>query len=259
MLNLSDVTFLIPYRRDSEDRERNLRIVVSYLLDHFRTNIVIAEHDEQSQLEPIWPEAWRGSVEHLFIGTEAWYFHRARCINAAAKVAKTPFVVMQDTDALVDVAQYQEAVERLRSRAYEVCFPYAHRVMWVPNEFVPEVERVGSVEPLEGADFPVSGASHTIVSLVVFLDRTAFVASGMLNEHFKSWGYEDVEFFERIHKLGLGVMNLEGLVYHLDHERGENWGDNPLFERNRQEYEKVLMMDRGELRRYIQTWPWVRD
>ena len=44
--DLSDVTFIVPLRIESQDRMRNIITSMIYLLRNFKTNVIIKECDE---------------------------------------------------------------------------------------------------------------------------------------------------------------------------------------------------------------------
>ena len=46
--DLTDATFIIPIRIESEDRLRNVITSVAFLLNNFNTNIIIKEVDKKS-------------------------------------------------------------------------------------------------------------------------------------------------------------------------------------------------------------------
>ena len=49
MINLDNVTFIIPLRIDSDDRLRNIIITTSYLLNKFDCKLIIKESDNISK------------------------------------------------------------------------------------------------------------------------------------------------------------------------------------------------------------------
>ena len=46
--DLSDVTFIVPLRIESQDRMRNIITSMIYLLRNFKTNVIIKEFDEEN-------------------------------------------------------------------------------------------------------------------------------------------------------------------------------------------------------------------
>jgi hypothetical protein len=49
--DLSQATFIIPVRVESEDRMRNVITSISFLLSNFNTNVIIKEVDQRSFVE----------------------------------------------------------------------------------------------------------------------------------------------------------------------------------------------------------------
>ena len=49
--NLSEATFIIPIRIESSDRMRNVITTTAFLLENFKTNIIIKEVDKKSIFE----------------------------------------------------------------------------------------------------------------------------------------------------------------------------------------------------------------
>ena len=48
MIDLSKATFIIPIRIESQDRLRNVITTTAFLLENFKTNIIIKEVDSES-------------------------------------------------------------------------------------------------------------------------------------------------------------------------------------------------------------------
>ena len=46
MIDLSNVTFIIPLRVDSDDRLRNIILSTSFLLNNFECKVIIKESDD---------------------------------------------------------------------------------------------------------------------------------------------------------------------------------------------------------------------
>ena len=103
-----------------------------------------------------------------------------------------------------------------------------------------------------GKEQPVSSVGHAIV-----MNKKQFIASGMENEYFISYGPEDCERYDRWVKLGHDVRRVKGVMYHMDHFTGINSGvRNPYFKANREELEKERLMTPDEMRGYIDAFPW---
>lgn len=252
-LDLSDVTVLVPFRADSEDRKRNLRWIVAFLLKHADATILIGEDKAGASDVPdaLGPEL-AARCRHLHLtGNDTPFTHKAHLINRMVEAAETPIVALHDTDIVVDPVQYVLARDAVRGGA-AMAFPYNGLFFWIMGR---EVHRFGhtlSAAPLNAVcprfplmhrDSPGGGA---------FFDRAALLAVGGYNERFVSWGYEDDEIVERLRRLALRVERVAGPLYHLEHARPENSTDrNPFIDANKAELERIQAMDAATLRAEI--------
>ena len=104
--DLTQVTFIIPIRIESEDRLRNVITSVAFLLNNFDTNIIIKEVDKTSvfaeralpQLESFFGVA---KVKHIFEESDDPLFHRQRVLNEMIMEADTEIVVNYDCDVIL--------------------------------------------------------------------------------------------------------------------------------------------------------------
>ena len=103
MIDLSDVTFLMPVRIDSAERLENFIIVVSYLIEKFETNIMILEDDGHQNISFDTPP--RG-IRYAFQQNEDPLFHKTRLINRLAGEAATSIVALHDCDVIFPLNQY---------------------------------------------------------------------------------------------------------------------------------------------------------
>ncbi|CAO3451130.1 hypothetical protein [Azospirillum argentinense] len=252
-LDLRDVTILVPFRADSEDRKRNLRWIVSFLLKHADTAVLIGEDKAgpSDVADALGPEL-AARCRHLHLtGNDTPFTHKAHLLNRMVEAAETPIVALHDTDVVVDPVQYALARDAVR-RGAAMAFPYNGLFFWILGR---EVHRFGhtlSAAPLNAVcprfplmhrDSPGGGA---------FFDRAALLAAGGYNERFVSWGYEDDEIVERLRRLGLRVERVPGPLYHLEHARPENSTDrNPFIDANKAELERIQAMDADALRAEI--------
>lgn len=251
MYNLSDVTFTIPIRIDSKDRLRNLQIVIyDYLLKHFNTNILICEDSPEPTLMHDFPHCsymhFKGNPEHT---------HRTKTLNDMARVTTTPIIVNMDADILIKPESVIHAIESIRENVYDVVIPYDGMCLNVPTKSFKQIVLGISQRRINAPGLEIT--NKNAVGGMVAWKRETFMKSGMENEHFISWGYEDNERINRVKTLGIRANRLSGPIYHLDHWRGVNSkGDHPHVKANIEEYNKITKMKRPELVNYIKTWEW---
>jgi 2-polyprenyl-3-methyl-5-hydroxy-6-metoxy-1,4-benzoquinol methylase len=250
-IDLKDFTFTIPVHFDHPDRMSNLSLNVCMLLQHFNTNIHIQEQGGEHFAD----FAKWGRYETR---KDLSVFHRTNMLNDMAHKANTPFVVNWDADVIIPPAQIIEAARMLRAGS-KMVFPYDGRFARVPNENQATVGAFLDIGRLAGITFkgtrPGDAAS---VGGAVMWSKAAFMAGGMENENFISYGPEDVERVIRFGKLGITPDRVRGVLFHLDHHIGDNSSLRHSYgQKNVAEFERIKGLNRSRLEREIKSWPWV--
>ena len=98
---------------------------------------------------------------------------------------------------------------------------------------------------------------------VQFMKRSSYIDAGMENENFRGSSPEDKERFHRFTLLGYNVGRIDDQVYHLEHSRGANsWPNsvqgNPYMKENFEEWGKIQLMNKDELKEYYSTQEYLR-
>ena len=118
-----NLTFIIPYKKDCEDRETNLITVTHYLLHNFEANVIVLEADEKESISSILPEDER--LTTLFVPLKKGeVFYRTRYLNMMLERVKTPVVANYDVDVLLDPRAVEEATNAILSDTFDVVYPY---------------------------------------------------------------------------------------------------------------------------------------
>jgi hypothetical protein len=261
MIDLSDTTFLIPLRRDSEERRENADIIVRYLLSHFQTGVSVCEESGEKMFDFL----ERLGCRYRHIPSVSPHFHRTMCLNRLVAHCTTPFFCSCDCDVLAAPEQYLSAVELLRRGADSAVFPYDGRFYDVPPALRPDVRSALSPSVLAEEDCRLLNASS--LGGALFWKRDDFIRGGMYNEHFIGWGYEDNELVERFTKLGYRLGRVQGPLFHLSHSRKSvdsfnplrktlGYLKHPLLRGNKREFRKIKGMTADELQAYIAEWSW---
>ena len=241
----SRVSFLIPLRVDSKERERNLDWVLEHLSFMDQIEIYILEADRKPCFVLKKPY---GNVHYRFIEDLNPVFHRTKYLNMLLKEASSDIVGIWDTDIALGKGQIQDAIAQIKSGKAVMSFPYDGRFFMLPEEQTEEFAKGGSFESLQKV------VSSSLVN------RRQYLQAGGENEHFYGWGPEDAERVKRMEILGLPVYRAKGPLFHLYHPRKENswYGSEELELQNREELLKVCSMTREELQSYIRTWEWIK-
>ena len=96
-----------------------------------------------------------------------------------------------------------------------------------------------------------------------FIKRISYIDAGMENENFRGSSPEDKERFHRFTLLGYNVGRIDDQVYHLEQSRGVNsWPNsvqgNPYMRENFEEWEKIQLMNKDELKKYYLTQEYLK-
>ena len=112
--DLSQATFIIPIRIESPDRMRNVITTTAFLLENFKTNIIIQEVDKESVFKkealPILEDIvnvdiWE-NFNFIFKQSDEPLFHRQRVLNEMIDITDTPIVVNYDCDVILPKQSY---------------------------------------------------------------------------------------------------------------------------------------------------------
>lgn len=261
-INLSNATFIIPIRLESDDRLRNVITSICYLLANFKTNIIVHEVDSESVFAenalPQITEFLDGSIDgldHVFEKSYSQAFHRQRVINDMLMKSTTPVVVNYDCDVLLPKTTYEYACNMIIKNNVDLVYPYGDG-NWQYQIFADD-ELVTDFLTKE-FDFEILKKKSKVYmskyGFCQFFNRDSYISGGMENENFVAYAPEDVERYYRFTKLGYKVERINDWIYHLEHKRTPNsWINNPYMEKNNEEWEKIKRMSLDELHKYVKT------
>jgi len=258
-LDLRDCTFGINIRFTTEDRKRNIRLVIEHILKYLDTNIIVAEEDKES----IFPEVsktikgWNEeNCKYIFIESDEEFMGKTRAFNKIFYEVNTPIYVLQDADVICSPEMYLNAAQAIRQNVAQFCYSFDGNCWNVPEPIIPLFE--------ENLDYNVLSHENTHrFSTVspggsIFINSEVYKECGMDNENMKAWGYDDDERVKRFVILGKVVARVKGTLYHLNHKRTKNSDPSPQTNRNMLEARRIAQMSTDQLKEEIKTWTWVK-
>ena len=270
--NLTDTTFIIPVKIESDDRLRNAITVCCFLLSKFNTNILIKEVNS----EPVFENEALPQIKE-FIGdtsnisyyfekeSDNSFFHKTRYFNELLSKCNTDVVSAYDTDVLLPVSTYLKA-EKMCKDEYDLVYPFGfgtqeNQVKWQKKVFASD-ELVSDFLN-QNFDFSIfenhSQKDRAQWGHAQFFKRTSYIEGGMENENFKAWGPEDEEKHYRFPKLGYNIGRVIDWVYHLEHSRGDDSErTNIYFHDNLKLMEDIRSLSEEELRNYYNTQEYLK-
>ena len=264
-IDLTEATFIIPIRIESQDRLRNVITTMAFLLENFDTNIIIKEVDSESifirDVNPVLRDFFDidTHIFHIFEKSDEPLFHRQKVLNEMLIKVKTEIVVNYDCDVLLPLDSYHEAYQSLLHHTHDVIYPYGQgmyqKQVSATDEIVSQFLQTRDFNYLEKH----SNLHTSDFGWAQFFNRQVYIDGGMENENFKAYAPEDKERFYRFTALGYNVGRVNDYVYHLEHSRGENsWFNNPHMQNNNDLWEKIQNMNRDELKEYYSNQDYLK-
>jgi hypothetical protein len=266
-INLSNSTFMIPIRLDSDDRIRNIITVVCFLLKTFDTSVLIKEVDSEKlfekyalpQIEEFLGEDVK-NLTYLFEQSEDPIFYRMRILNEMICKSTTEIVVNYDCDVLLKPETYQKSCEMILNQKYDLVYPYGfgnyQKQVFADDEIVTNF----LVNDFDFAFLENNSKEYDAqYGHVQFFNRQVYIDGGMENENFISWSPEDKERFFRFNKLGYKVGRICDYVYHLEHSRGHNSSfNNPYLQKNFELWSYLEKLDKRKLKNYYSNQKYLK-
>lgn len=249
--DLSDTTFVIPIRIDSNERKENLEMVTDFLYSEFQTNIIVVESDKSEKLSE------STKYDKFFFKDDLPYFYRTQILNRVSKNVETKNMAIWDSDVLIEKWQVIRAVNELRSYNTDMIFPYDGRFYNIPGIIKKVYKEVGNLSALTENIGKLSLIyGYNSVGGAFIVNTESYKRAGLENENFVGWGPEDKERVKRWEILGFKVERTDGALFHLWHPNsGTGWFYSKDYEKNAwQEYLKVCSMTNEELIEYVKSF-----
>ena len=267
-LNSSVICF---YRKDSEDRERNLKI----LLDFYHKNyegfqfIVMEQYEESSNI--IFKDY--PNVLHEYVPEIAFSWNKMIAYNEGVKNSFYENLIFNDVDVIFNPLAVKESLDVLSRDTKKVILPSDGHFVCIKEPVTEkfkedltykflfdhiDLEKYNTLYA-EDENFSI-GSTNSPGGGFITKKRNIFNCNGF-NTHFKGWGYEDNETLIRFNKMGFTVARLAGQninlaenpLFHLDHKNVER-ESNPHYKVNENIFKFVQKLDSKLLYLYSNTW-----
>jgi hypothetical protein len=223
-LGMADVTFLLPFSFDCDQRLENLWAITSWIRHHFRGPVLIGGQD-LDRAEKVVGHLDVGYVDVEPAADGQW---RAATVRSAlSDVAGTAIIAHWDVDVWCPPEQVRHAAARVRAGDVHFAYPYDGRFVHVDPAAAYGVSR-GGAHPHDA--YVVTTHPGLSVGGAVLFDTDTYRSGGRDNRLMVGWGPEDRERFDRFRDLGYRCARSPGPLYHLDHDRPhERYFGNPSY------------------------------
>jgi len=264
--DLYNIGLMIHFRRDVDDRFRNLEMVVKFYREN-SDNLQIAILNDDKELDKDFKRFCKQyDCKGLFMENNDVYW-RTKAFNEMSKILDVEYLIAGDTDVIVDPKFILEATQ-LFNKDTGIVYPYngmfihlkqpMFEMFVVGQALVDLLNKSQTLKPIpydQDENFlvahPMSKGGMVMFSKKAFLDCNGY------NPNFKGWGYEDDEILARFQKSGWGILrvgNKDAIAWHLPHENTVR-EKHPYYENNRKHSDFVCGNTWGqELENYIKSW-----
>lgn len=251
----SQCSFIIPYRKSTADRERNLKITLQSINYFFPNHeIIISEMDEQPKIELINPP---NTVQHVF-NKDTGIFNRSYARNLGALNANNDILIFTDNDLIMDPEALlnciQQCTEVQAVNPFSICIDLTEEelLQYKVNENDPTAfnELFRSFNP---QDISRHREALVFAGGILIIKKDSFFEIGGWPQEMIGWGGEDNVLSYKIEQL-LSHQSFNHFVYHLPHDRTSfDWYDHPEYQENCNKMNRILEMSKSELIDYCKS------
>jgi len=242
LLDLSDTTFMIAFRIDSQDRFINLSIQLKYLLSNFNTNFIIIEDGPEQHFMKLIENGtltreMMKSIDYTYTYNDDVFFHRMKNLNKCLYKVNTLVCANLDIDVLIPINYYIEAQNKILNNMFDIIHPFNNPPgCYYINQIDKDKIIMNDISQIKS----YCNNSKAGNGFLIFFRTSEYIRMGGENEEFKAYGPEDNERICRAIYNGLKYGRLNNEVYHMEHSRGPNSSfENPYFTHNWQVYNKM--------------------
>lgn len=246
----------IPYKKDFNERERNLNFVVYFLLENTDYDIIIGSQT------PVIKSIISNRVKYFTNNYDVDHFNKCKLFNDMFYNYPSNIICNYDCDVILDITKLEESKNLILNKCSSFVIPYSGLVYDIPEDMFNNL-KLSSYKGFKDSVNINKCKTRRLNSIggINIICADDYIECGLMNERFKNWGGEDDEVVYRFKTLNKKVTHLDGELYHLPHPRND---DNSIRNRfykstNMVEFKKVTSLKREELKKYISdTFKWVK-
>jgi predicted glycosyltransferase involved in capsule biosynthesis len=267
-VDLSNIGLMIHFRRDVDDRFRNLEMVVKFYRNNSE-NLQIVLINDDKELDKDFKDLCKiYSCKGLFMQNEDIYW-RTKAFNEASKLLDCEYIIAGDTDVIVDPKFILQAKNRfLENDKIGVIYPYNGLFLHLKQPMFEKFKNDQDLSDLVSKSKTLNPApyeqnenfliAHTnSKGGMVMFSKKGYIHCNGYNPNFMGWGYEDDEIQSRFQKLGFEISRIydfDAIAWHLPHENTIR-EQHVYYDNNRKHSDFVCTCDDiHKLKIYCNSW-----
>lgn len=188
--NCSPVSAIVPVR--GTDREPALVFVAAALraVGGSGSEVLVCEHDVVPRLQRDWP----AGIRHVFIpAATGEAFNKSKALNAGALAARHPILLIHDADVWPSSDYITRCAGLMEREGWDAIRPI--RFLFMLDE--EQARACIAARRVQGVD-RVGKVQQNNPGLSSFVRRDTYMDLGGHDERFTGWGWEDMEFLDRL-------------------------------------------------------------
>lgn len=267
-IELPNTTFVIFYRKDTDKRERNLKLVINYYNKTIKDPKIVVYQEVLNTYETYQPQS--DNITLITTVGDPEFYNRCLAYNKVIRSINTDVICFNDVDVVIDCNQLKQAEDYLSSTPKAgIIYPYDGRFLCVDETLTSNyhaylqtggdsTEMLRQHEPSQR--YVNASSQHVFVGHnnshggVLTVRKDTLIEINGFNPLFKNWGYEDSEIFRRSTILGYKAGRvMTGPCWHFDHTdvNSAKKDNQPYYKENEQLSLLIDSMNKEELEKYI--------
>ena len=228
-VDLSKCTFIIPFKKDFDERLVNLSCLFNFIGKHFNTKILVFEQGAKCSFDDIQLK-YTTHMDYYFLESSQ-PFSRTIVSNYLIERSCSEILIINDTDCFTLPHAYEITQNKLLYEGFKLLHPFGTP----PGSFEISDKTTFIMEDYNVQKLNITSKPNVAgVGGILFINRELYNLLGNENIHFISYSPEDIERVKRIRKLGFkcsesfnekaaGPNNkyLQTPLFHLCHPRTE--------------------------------------
>ncbi|MGF1748333.1 galactosyltransferase-related protein [Vibrio cionasavignyae] len=237
-MNERVVSFIIPFRNASIERERNCFSTLKWVITHYpNCEIILAEHGSKTEF-PL----ELGTINQIYVGNELEPFNKSKIMNQAAILACHDVLIFLDSDIIIDPEDLNRCIISCQQE-FEAVNPF-NVVIDLPEDLSEMIHNSPDMKlnyPIAEKDKSECRDFLNFSGGMVLIRKSNFVQIGGWPEEFWGWGGEDDVFAYKIERF-LKFKTFKNPVYHLYHKRTtyETVAENPEYLANCEAMDRII-------------------
>lgn len=238
-LQLPELSVILHYRKDSEDREFNLKTLLKFFSEQFELSDISVVNDD-SKIDPtiIQLGTKYPNINFLFYENSGVY-QRTQCFNIlASSVAKGSILAFWDIDVFIDPKFVKQSYNLILESKFDHVYPFNGYFIDIQKDLFELIEErnFDELNKLHRDRHPsLHIASDVSQGGCNLISKEAYNKIGGYDPQFIGWGFEDVDIFRRSSKVNKvkTISDPEAICWHLHHEQAIRL-ENPYHQHNLQ-------------------------